>query len=431
MAKVKCPSIDFSFTSSICLSALRGFSLRGCFNFGGCFKSSDVENLQEVEPKSLSNSSHVDDDSTTSFTPILLEPENFFQLTQNLENQNPEPIWIKSVSVSLPQGNDPIDDSHSAPTLLEPKSSFQRLFQPTLLNNQNLGPILIESVRVNLPQDNDLSNEPDKNIPQSLTTYNPPVRINEENNGQFIEIKSISVSELMLPSQADARDYVPILLTPMLQVNDEDLSNNLKSVTEGIIYTQIDLSSFVGCDAFQMPRNEKHYDDSQLPRVLRVNRIETPPKPVLDKVSHDQAGDEYSFDETSDDGMPSIKEGGDIYCGGGKSRMGIFRRAVADNMLTEISDGELEEYLVAHIEGQAKYLENKISPSGGVIDDWSEMFSLVNLEKFFGNSSEKVSLHEFFEKLSNFVNEIKEKVVPSPAPASARVDTDNQCKGKY
>ena len=92
------PSLNFSFKCFSCFSALRG-----------CFKSSDVENLQEVESESSSNSSRGDGNSTASLTPTLPATGIFVMPIQDPENKNPEPIWINSVSVDLSH----VDLSHN------------------------------------------------------------------------------------------------------------------------------------------------------------------------------------------------------------------------------------------------------------------------------------------------------------------------------
>ena len=165
MATARCLSINFSSISSNCFSALRGFSLRGCFNLGDCFKSSGGGKLSKDKSESLSNSSHGDgssdggDNSPTSPTPILSGPGSFVMPIQDPENQKPEPITIKSVSVSVLQNGD-------------------------------------------------LSNDPGEYIFQSLTTYNAPVSINNSNSNAMIIIPSVVVNSNV--QALDDNYWVPI-----------------------------------------------------------------------------------------------------------------------------------------------------------------------------------------------------------------------------
>ena len=104
MALARCLSINFSSISSNCFSALSGL-LGGCFNFGGCFKSSGVGKKQKFESKSPNwDRVSADDNSITSLIPTLPATGSFVMPIQDPENQNPEPIKINSVSVDLPQG---------------------------------------------------------------------------------------------------------------------------------------------------------------------------------------------------------------------------------------------------------------------------------------------------------------------------------------
>ncbi len=426
MATVGCPSINFSFKCFSCFSALSGLS--GLL--GGCLKH---RKPSDIASQSLSQSTLGDygsggvENCTTSPIPTLLVPGSFVMPIQDPENQNPEPITIKSESVDL---------SHV-----------------------------------------DLSHNEFENISQSLTAYNAPVRINGDNDGQAIEIQSIfnnpvqntgdeemselakshmdKFSELMLSGEANVGDCEAKLLTPMRQVDELFLYDNQVSATAtatATIYTSIDQNNFLAkCVVLEMPTPYEEVDlyqksdvssiHSPLPKVLQVNPVNVNLQPFVQKTSSEQdsslkSSGEFPVYEDSDCNMLSgAKSGyGSDDWGGGKSRAGSIRRANKDTDQTpkEISNKELAEFKSAYKQGQANQPKNEISSSKSGNVDWSEMFSLENLEKFFGNSSENDSPLSFFENLSKFVVKIKENVVPSPAPASASVKSDNEnSKGKY
>ena len=227
---------------------MRGFSLRGCFNFGDCFKSSGGGKLSKDEPNSPSDSRHGDvgsdggSNSPTSPTPILPEPGSFFPSALNLENQNPEPIWIKPVMVEYPQS-------------------------------------------------------------VNLTHYNVPVPIIEERNAnEYTKIQSISVqnadeemnelvkshmdefSKLMSLGEANA-SYETKLQTPMRKFDELPSNDNSEYEATGLKFTPIDGNNFPEDGVvltMPTPIREEVLDKnsgdlpmhSPFPRVLQVNPVQ-------------------------------------------------------------------------------------------------------------------------------------------------------------
>ena len=401
MALARCLSINFSSISSNCFSALS--CLSGLL--GGCLKPRKPSDIASESP---------------------------------------------SQSILGDDGSGGVGNSTTSPisTLLEPRSFVMPIQDP---ENQDLGPIKIKSVSVSVPQNGDLRNVPDEYILQNLNTYNAPVRINEENNGQAIEIQSIfnnlvqkddekmsklatshmdEFSKLMLSVEANA-SYEPKLQIPMRQVDESDLNYD-----QGLKYTSLNKESLATGVFFSMPipiREEALNQDSgvpinsSFPKVLQVNLVQ----PIFEEIPFKQEkllsssgkfSVDYSFDEEPLNDW-----------GGGKSRGDNFNKDEQniDQPKRVISDTELGDFIDAYEEGKTKQPKPTIRSSEINEATWYEMFSPEKLGEFFGNSSEKVSSHDFFEKLSDFVNKIKEKVVPSPAPASARVESDSRNgKGK-
>ncbi len=421
MATARCLSINFSSISSNCFSALRC-----CFNFGGCLKPrkpSDIGSQSQIN--SSDGDVYAADDvpgNNSSDSTILLGPENNFQLTQNLEDQNPGPIWINSVSV-------------------------------------------------------DLSHNEFENISQNPTTYNAPVRINEENNGQAIEIQSIfnnpvknsgdeemdelatshmdEFSKLMSlgVGEANVGDCEAKLPTPMRQV--DELASNGDSIYEamGPIFTKIDGGDVNMSNPIEkevLVRDLESCKYTSVPKVLQCKVVEDPglritlseygldssredsdpasPKPplseslgpiqpVLDTLPSKQdtllsSSGEFSVDDSFDEGSSHIE-----VWGGGNSRKPREKPKSEKITMTPSTEDSVAAKIAEEI--KAKLNENSLNKAVNL--EWYEMFSPEKLGEFFGNSSEKVSSRDFFENLSIFVNEIKEKVVPNPTPANTSV----------
>jgi hypothetical protein len=407
-----CPSLNFSFKCFSCSSALRG-----CFNFGGCFKSSDGRKLSEVESESPSDSRHEDDNSTTSLTPTLLVPGSFFPSTPKLEDNNSGSIWINSVSVSLPQNDD-------------------------------------------------LSNDPYKNISQNLTTYNAPVRINGESNGQCIEIQSIfnnpvknsgdeemdelakshmdEFSKLMSLGETNA-SYETKLPTPMRQV-DELASNGdskYEDIEEEVLGRDLESSQYTSVPKVLSVRiilQERENLGIFLPVGGLYSSTEdsdpASPRPPLSELSSlgqqplPQLGEETRIPQFNS--LP-----------GEEKRVVRIRVAPVDARTKgdeikrpdglcgyeEINDKELECWEKIGISLAQSQPKPQPQPQSNDLLQSPRVF-----EQFFENIVTQTNPSAFFETLNQYVNSFTggiEGIFPSTAPASARAEPNNgNGKGK-
>ena len=446
MALARCLSINFSSISSNCFSALS--CLSGLL--GGCLKPRKPSDIASESP----SQSILGDDgsggvgnSTTSPISTLLEPRSFVMPIQDPENQDLGPIWINSVSVSVPQNGD-------------------------------------------------LRNVPDEYILQNLTTYNAPVRINGGNDGQAIEIQSIfnnlvqkddekmsklatshmdEFSKLMLSGEANA-SYETKLPTPMRQV--DELASNGDSIYEAMdpISTKIDGNNFPKDGVvltMPTPIREEVLDKnsgdlpmhSPFPRVLQVNLVQqvftptylpagvsnensdgslSPIQPNFD-MHNDPWGAEFEppKEETYKDRIYSAFQGVDNNLhpqekneGGERS---CYRRTPSDHIdLNPFSRVAEKKVVVVDIhpthprfmtdeeyekweEEQGQKTRIKSPPSNSFDEFFAEILISKNSKDFFRTLNEYVS---------SFTSGIG-GIFPSPAPASPRVEPNNgNGKGK-